>query len=412
MRYEPNSISPNVIGGSPVNSVTQGVRGATIAGGGVPVGNTDPDYVSEAPNRVTDAYGTVSGGYGNVAGDDAGSVLNSPFATVGGGFNNTASGSVSTVGGGITNMASGPSSTVGGGNTNTASGFASTVGGGSTNTASGMASTAGGGNNNVANDAYSAVGGGLNNTASGFASTVAGGNLNVAEGAYSVALGRRAQSLADGQFHFADGNDFDFASFTPNAFRVRATGGVRFAVGIDGAGGHHLVVPARHRRRLGLLLRSQPETGYATARRWRGAGQARRHAGLCVEPEGEQLADPSLRADGAGLSRGLRPGRRRQDDRVAGRRRRRAGGDPGVERKGRFAAHRRSMPCARKWHSSGPSLRQERSARQVQANEIAAQAREISELRAQSTAEIASLMQAIEVLLARTAPADRVAIAR
>jgi hypothetical protein len=43
---------------------------------------------------------------------------------------------------------------------------------------------------------------------------------------------------------------------------------------------------------------------------------------------------------------------------------------------------------------------------------IAAQAREISELRAQSTAQIASLRQAVEVLLARTAPADRVANAR
>jgi hypothetical protein len=38
MRYEPNAISPNVIGGSPANNVTAGVRGATIAGGGVPIG--------------------------------------------------------------------------------------------------------------------------------------------------------------------------------------------------------------------------------------------------------------------------------------------------------------------------------------------------------------------------------------
>jgi len=62
MRYEPNAISPNVIGGSFVNNVTAGVRGATIAGGGVPAGNTDPDFNDEAPNRVTDVYGTVTGG--------------------------------------------------------------------------------------------------------------------------------------------------------------------------------------------------------------------------------------------------------------------------------------------------------------------------------------------------------------
>ena len=37
MRYEPNPISPNVIGGSPANNVTAGVRGATIGGGGVSV---------------------------------------------------------------------------------------------------------------------------------------------------------------------------------------------------------------------------------------------------------------------------------------------------------------------------------------------------------------------------------------
>ncbi len=34
MRYEPNAISPNVIGGSPANNVTAGVAGATIGGGG------------------------------------------------------------------------------------------------------------------------------------------------------------------------------------------------------------------------------------------------------------------------------------------------------------------------------------------------------------------------------------------
>ena len=42
MRYEPNAISPNVIGGSPANNVTAGARGATIAGGGIPAGDTDP----------------------------------------------------------------------------------------------------------------------------------------------------------------------------------------------------------------------------------------------------------------------------------------------------------------------------------------------------------------------------------
>jgi len=42
MRYEPNAISPNVIGGSPFNAVAPGVHGATIAGGGVAPGDSDP----------------------------------------------------------------------------------------------------------------------------------------------------------------------------------------------------------------------------------------------------------------------------------------------------------------------------------------------------------------------------------
>ena len=85
MRYEPNAISPNVIGGSPANNVTAGVRGATIGGGGVPSGDSDPDFTSEGPNRVTDVFGTVGGGYGVIAGNNAGSTLDAPFATVGGG---------------------------------------------------------------------------------------------------------------------------------------------------------------------------------------------------------------------------------------------------------------------------------------------------------------------------------------
>ena len=85
MRYEPNAISPNVIGGSPANNVTAGVRGATIGGGGVPSNAFDPDFGPGAPNRVTDVYGTGAPAVGNRAGNDAGSTTGVPFATVGGG---------------------------------------------------------------------------------------------------------------------------------------------------------------------------------------------------------------------------------------------------------------------------------------------------------------------------------------
>ena len=85
LRLEPNAISPNIIGGNSANFALPGVRGATISGGGVPTGDTDPNFVNEGPNRVTDAYGTIAGGYNNQAGDNAGTVIDSSFATVGGG---------------------------------------------------------------------------------------------------------------------------------------------------------------------------------------------------------------------------------------------------------------------------------------------------------------------------------------
>ena len=113
LRIEPSAesfgggpITANVIAGSSANAVTAGVRGATISGGGVPTGLSDPSFTDEAPNRVTDAYGTVGGGYGNVAGGDAGTTTDQPFATVGGGFSNSAAGRYATVAGGRGNRPS------------------------------------------------------------------------------------------------------------------------------------------------------------------------------------------------------------------------------------------------------------------------------------------------------------------
>jgi hypothetical protein len=269
LRIEPSAvifngqpITTNTIAGSHANSVTAGVRGATIAGGGVPSGNSDPDYNDENPNRVTDHYGTVGGGYGNQAGDAAGTTADRAFATVGGGAVNTASGSVSTVSGGQVNTASGPGSTVGGGlgatasgeystvgggYLNTASGGLSTVGGGQRNTASGAHSTVGGGYDNTASGGLSTVGGGFFNTASGFRSTVSGGELNCAGGAYSWAGGLRAKVRPaaagsgacsgvgvggangdQGTFVWADSQNADFVSTGPNQFLVRAQGGFGF----------------------------------------------------------------------------------------------------------------------------------------------------------------------------------------
>ncbi|QKK03299.1 MAG: hypothetical protein HND55_11920 [Pseudomonadota bacterium] len=253
----------NVVLGGPNNFIDAGVRGATIGGGGVPIGDSDPDYSGEAPNRVTDHYGTIGGGYANQAGDDAGDISNRPFATVGGGQSNIASGWGATVSGGLINSTSGSSSTigggwgntangwwstvaggqlnitsgdwstVGGGDSNTASGHQSTIGGGSNNTASVGNTTIGGGESNAASGQSSTVGGGGANTASGNFSTVAGGWSNAAAGDFSFAAGRQAQANHAGSFVWADNQPYTFSTFSDNGFKVRATGGVRIVVGID-----------------------------------------------------------------------------------------------------------------------------------------------------------------------------------
>ena len=199
LRLEPDPRSPNIVGGSSANSVTPGMYGAVIAGGGEVF----------SPNTVTSVYGTVGGGLANAAGG-ASVIL---AATVGGGTGNTASGSLATVSGGEGNIASGDHGTVGGG-------FANTAGAGASASAIVGAT----------------VSGGVGNTASGHHATVPGGHLNLAGGDHSFAAGRRAKvrdaSQAgdfdgdEGTFVWADSTFVDFQSTGPNQFLIRAGGGV------------------------------------------------------------------------------------------------------------------------------------------------------------------------------------------
>jgi hypothetical protein len=193
-----NATSPNLIGGYSGNSVTTGVAGATIGGGGAS-GNT---------NRVTDDYGAVGGGRNNLAGDNSGTTSDRFGATVGGGVYNTASGSDATVGGGWGNSASGTSATVGGGESNTASGIYATVGGGyNNNTASADSATVGGGDNNTASGDIATIGGGVGNTATGYSATVGGGFHNTASGQYAaVPGGYYASATHYGEMAYASGN--------------------------------------------------------------------------------------------------------------------------------------------------------------------------------------------------------------
>ncbi|MDW8311066.1 MAG: hypothetical protein RMK20_16965, partial [Verrucomicrobiales bacterium] len=156
LRLEPRPQSPNVIGGAASNSVSAGLEGATIAGGGVPL----------YPNRITNNYATIGGGTFHLAGG--------AWATIAGGRDNVALGEHSTVGGGWGNKASILGATVGGGELNTADGLRATVGGGEGNTAIGGWSTVSGGFQNTAIGNEATVGGGAFNTTSDWYATVGG----------------------------------------------------------------------------------------------------------------------------------------------------------------------------------------------------------------------------------------------
>lgn len=115
-RIEPNAESPNMIGGHANNATSEGVIGATIAGGGL----------EEAPNRILSNYATVGGGIRNQAGEG------SPGfgQTVAGGAQNQALGHGSTIGGGRENSTTAEIATVGGGMWNDAEADFSTIPGG------------------------------------------------------------------------------------------------------------------------------------------------------------------------------------------------------------------------------------------------------------------------------------------
>ena len=185
LRLEPDFTSPNLIGGSRFNTVTTGVGGAAIGGGGF----------SGGTNRVTDNYGTVGGGGNNQAGDANASTTDGNSATVAGGLSNTAA-QLATVGGGSSNTASASDATIGGGSSNTASASNATIGGGDGNTASSGWATVGGGSSNTAISDHGTVGGGATNTASGTHATVAGGLSNTAGGEFSTVGGGAANTAS------------------------------------------------------------------------------------------------------------------------------------------------------------------------------------------------------------------------
>jgi hypothetical protein len=182
--------------------------------------NTGADaFVAGRANEVSDDYATVGGGFGNTAAglrstvgggmwNLAGAVhatvagghtdtVDAPGGTIGGGTENRVADDYGTISGGINNTVSGSYSTVGGGRNNSASLSMVTVGGGQFNTASGDGSTISGGMQNAASGTNSTIGGGSADTASGHSSIITGGRQNTAIGDQS-SIGGGYQNTASG----------------------------------------------------------------------------------------------------------------------------------------------------------------------------------------------------------------------
>ena len=172
LRLEPNAASPNLIGGFAGNTVSAGVRGSTISGGGS----------SGSANTVAANYDVIGGGLGNVI--QSGTV----YGTVGGGLNNriATNANDSVIAGGAFSVinAAAIDSVISGGWVNVigSNSFSGVIGGGSFNTIGANAaagSIAGGRDNSITANAYrSTIGGGVSNTNSSPQATIGGGAGN------------------------------------------------------------------------------------------------------------------------------------------------------------------------------------------------------------------------------------------
>ncbi len=170
--------SPDIIGGSPVNTVAPGLVGVTISGGGAGIYNGQP-----ATNLALGDFNTIGGGYGNTTGSTNFDVTE---ATVAGGAFNTASGITAAIGGGARNVAYNNNATIAGGLQNRAN-YHSFVGSGFENSADGTDGAIGAGDYNdiPTNIPNATIGGGYQNTAGGDYSTIGGGVYNDAVGYFA-----------------------------------------------------------------------------------------------------------------------------------------------------------------------------------------------------------------------------------
>ncbi len=225
------SNAPNVIGGTPGNTVDPGVAGAFIGGGGMAGYYYSTGSVHTAlgsfPNRVSAHFGTIGGGWIN-------SIQTGAFsATISGGAQNTI-------------QTNAYYATIAGGNGNSIRSNAAyaAIGGGGGNSISGNtgSATIGGGSGNTIreNAKYATIGGGSGNNVFDNYATVPGGSDNYAAGDYSFAAGRNAFANSPGAFVWADSTGPQFRSTAPNQFLIRAAGGVGIGSAVTPNGALHL----------------------------------------------------------------------------------------------------------------------------------------------------------------------------
>lgn len=257
------SPAPNVIGGSPDNHVSGGVRGGFIGGGG---NKFNQNRVEQDYAAVVGGLANVASGYGSLAGGFV-SRASGPYSIAMGSGGSLATGSSAValgraakatndyavalgyepVSGGLGSVALGnqTSATDDGavalGYGTTASGFAAVALGGGTvasgdwatalgsaSTASGARSTAFGFLTSASGDYSTAMG--SRSAALGFGAT-AMGRETVADGDYSLAAGSFARAVHSGSFVWADAVETPFSSSGMNQFLIRAHGGVGIGTG-------------------------------------------------------------------------------------------------------------------------------------------------------------------------------------
>ncbi len=269
LRLEPNTNgAPNIIAGSPFNTVAlsnsaatisgglsnnigSNALAATISGGATNTIRSNALYATVGGGTLNTAagnYATVNGGYQNFA---SGNFAGGDSATVGGGFQNGAVGNNAVVSGGTANFAQGDNTAIGGGWYNTNRGPQSTIGGGQVNLIQTNVyfSTIGGGayNSIGTNSASSAISGGYNNQIAAYTTDVAigGGSYNSAGSNtyYAVIAGGRNNTIADNALAAVIGGGYaNYAygtySVVPGGYFNIASGSNSFAAGTHSYAGN------------------------------------------------------------------------------------------------------------------------------------------------------------------------------